>query len=411
MHARDVAMVERVFASARSIVPDPEAGPDSRPTLLHNSVEWLDEGEANLVILSPTHDGALRGVAAGSTAYFDTRASWGADATYDPTLDSAGKAKNNEGIKKQLSGVVGSMGGSTMTLYQPSTRAETELVETVIHEVQHDADQHGTDERWDQESAEGITTDGSAPNWVYESYRSEFRAYWLENPPGSIDDDFGDPKGQVAKQLTIPAMVNGAVEMVTTAFVTQRQADIFAHLMGGFPADLQWYNPTTGKFFGAYGYVAHFYVADPSFRQFVDSTFELDTGNPLNSVRIQDLSMAIDTGNDGVIEDAVAALDPLDRAVLRDRGTSDAMWKRAAESLGGDYARELRLGIESESVVDAGEQAGTVVVQPGDTLTTLAERYLGGAERVAELAELNGIELNTLDEVLATGTRIHLPES
>lgn len=411
IHERDLAMVDRVFASARSIVPDPESGPDSRPTLLHNSVEWLDEGEADLVILSPTHDGALRGAGAGKVAFFDTRASWGAGATYDPTLDAAGKAGNNAGIQFQLAGVVGTMDGSRMKVYNPAAFPESMLVETLIHEVQHDADQHQTGDLWDQGSAASITTDGSAPNGLFEAYRSEFRAYWMENPPGSADDHFGEPKASVAVQFMLPAKINGVVETVTTSFVTQRQADIFAHLVGVFPPDLQWYNPTTGRFFGAYGYIAHFYVADPAFRQMVDSTFELDTGNPVNSVRIQALSMAIETLNDDLIADAVEALDPVDRAVLRDRGTSDPLWQQAAQTLGSAPALELRLSIESETVVDGGEEAGTVVVQPGDTLTTLAERFLGGEERVPELAALNHLDPNSIEQVLTPGTRILLPES
>lgn len=411
MHARGVAMVNRVFESARSIVPDPEAGPDSRPTLLHNSVEWLDEGEANLVILSPTHDGAQRGVAAGNQAYFDTRAAWGADATYDPTLDSAGKAKNNGGITTAPAGVLGSMDGTELRLFQPAARSETDLIATVIHEVQHDADQHGPGAAMDGGTAPETAPIGTASDKYHEKYRSEFRAYWLQDPPGSEKDWFAAPDVPIQSQFGVSASVNGAVQTVATDFAIERQADIFRQLMGTPPSNLVWFDPISQIALVPYGWAAYYYVTDPAFKLMVDTFVEVESGNPVNSVRIQALSDAIEQGDEGAIDQAVAALDGVDRAALYDLWVTDPFWRRAVEMLGEEAAESVRLAATETRDEAPADDEGTVAVQRGETLVDLAERFLGDPERAAELAELNHLPLSSINAPLTTNARILLPES
>lgn len=419
-HVVDVARVEAVFNSARSITPDANAGA-SRPALLKNSVEWVDAGEAECVVLSPTHDGQLRGGPANHHAYFDARAPLGAPAAYDPALDAAGLAKDNSGIVFQFPGVMGSMDGTTLTLYSPASFSEAELVETLIHEVQHDADQTGG--AMDLGEAPGLTSGNTAPNMYYETYRSEFNAYSLEEPAGCADDDYASEDGP-ATQREVVAMVSGKLMGATTEFWNARQASIFAQLISPEPPDHVWIDPSSDRWATPYAYVAHYFVADPNFRRMVNNLDVVRSGNRVNSPRIQTLWDAIEAHDDPAIDAAVAALDPLDVQTLGSGSTAGEFWLFAKRELPDGRLQGLRDGLHDRRAearaapaapgecgpVAAGSP-GTVVVQAGDTLVRLAERYLGGPERVSELAELNEIELGTEDEVLRPGQSVRLPPS
>ncbi len=414
-HVADEAKVAAVMASARSIVVDPEAG-ESRPALLKNSVEWIDDGLAELRVLSLTHDGHLRPEGnAGKLAWFDERARFGAPATYDASVDASGTPTNDAGIEMQFAGVVGTMGNDgVLTLYGPTLFPESLLVETLIHEVQHDADQTGG--AWSRGQGAPTCTDTAASSGYFEAYRSEFNAYWLEQPEGSQADDFAPAKDPAAN-VAVSAKTPNGVQTVATDFDNARQASIFAHLVGATPPGADWGSPST-DWTRTYSYVPYFYVVDPAFKSTVDALNAVTSGNQVNSPRIQALWDAFASHDPGAVAVAVTELEALDRETLGSGDTAGDFWRFAKKEMpaeAADLRTQLRPETSAQDVTDTCDgpaeetTPGTVVVQPGDTLLSLSDRYLGDPNRVAELADLNGLVFGTSSEQLTPGQRLRIP--
>ena len=205
-----------------------------------------------------------------------------------------------------------SPGGRTLTIINPAAQSDALLQNTIIHEVQHDADQTWPGQRWADPA-------GSAFN----DYQSELRAYWLGSGEGSSQDTFGssaDPAVNTRPvEFTDPA--SGVTTTVATAFDNLRQENIFWHLVG------------TG-----YTYVPQNYVQVPAFKAMVDAMVSPVGGNLVNSVRIQTLSERLDGCSRDmeptdpavtVMFSAADALDSLDRQYLQDDDISIAFWEQA----------------------------------------------------------------------------------
>jgi hypothetical protein len=190
------------------------------------------------------------------------------------------------------------------------------LRETIIHEVQHDADQTWPGQRWADPA-------GTATN----DYKSEFRSYWIENGEGSPSDQYGSSLSPAVntQRVSFTDPASGATTTVATSFKNLRQENIFWHLVNS-----------------GYGYVPQNYVQVPAFKAMADAFDQPFGGNLVNSVRIQALSDALAACNSGMNESdpavermltASGALDSLDRQYLRNDDLSKDFWAQARARL------------------------------------------------------------------------------
>ncbi len=417
-HSSNQSLVDRVMRSGRTATPDPNAGPDSRVNLLRNTVQWIDAGLADLIVLTPTHDSHLRpSVAPDQMAFFDNRKKYNeAGSDYDASLDATGQATNDAGLDIDFSDVLGGMAndGVKLTIVDPLKQGENTIVETLIHEVQHDADQHRRGEAWavPRPAADPAATE-RAPAWAYNSYQTEFRAYWFENPEGSASDNFGSSTDAAVTNYNITAVEIGAdgafgggddtTVTVSTAFSNKRQQDIFNHLVGAAPANNVYYDGT--NWVSSYAYVAHYYALDPAYKAMVDAYTVPSGGNVINSPRIQALSTALSSGGDWKAE--MARLDDVDCAWLGDAVQSKPFWDQAAAALSAADLQILKNHVANG--VSYGPFVPTVTVVAGDTLSGIATRMLGDQDRWREIYALNRETIGRDPNRITAGQVLRLP--
>ncbi len=375
---------------------DPALGADSRKNLWRNSAQWADSAQCAVYVLSPIHDANDRpSIGAGQTGYFDTRLDYETDgATY------ADDVNDDSGIKTGSTRLLGSLSsdGATLTIIDPLKQSEDLLVETLIHEVQHDADQHQSGAAFEAQPPSGAT----APGWAFNGYQTEFRAYWLENPPGSRADSWPSAGDPVGSQITITVNEPGPdgafgtaddvnVATVTTTLKNARQEAILRHLVSPIRANGDWW--ANGDWTQSYAYVAYYMGKDPKFLQMVDDLDAPVSGNALNSLRIQALSEAVGVGDIGGITDACGELDGADRAFLSDKSQSKPFWDQVDRDLPGLGHLPHRITIDA--LVAGGPapapvaDGGSYTVVAGDTLSRIAERTLGDPDRYPEIVALN----------------------
>lgn len=316
--------------------------PDSTTNRIRNSVEWIDSGEATLHVLVPTHDSAQRAAAAsrpGTTAYFDTDTDYRYMADYDDRVNSAGQPTRNDDIYFGRTGVGGFMStdGNDLNVVNPKTRSDSALAEVFIHEVQHDADQHQQGKNWeDRTGPAGTNSPYVAPRWAYNSYQTEFRAYWM-NTEDSRRDKFGHSGNTRVTNRTINAVYANAggtpqrAASATTQFRNGRQQGIFNHM---FRTEASGHIYRQGSSWTqSYAYLPHYYAFDENFRNMVDNMALPSAGNLINSVRIQNLSDAIATRNTNRVRQAVDALDSMDVNYLNDRTLTQDFWDQARSQM------------------------------------------------------------------------------
>ncbi|MDP2309579.1 MAG: LysM peptidoglycan-binding domain-containing protein [Pseudomonadota bacterium] len=419
-HRQNRARMTRIVQSALSLKLDPSAGLNSRPNMLRNTAQWIDGGEATLHVLSPTHDAEHRPtVAADQSAWFKTGLDYKTDgADYDATKDASGNALNDAGLQIDFSNVGGSLSldGKVLTIIDPLAESEGTIVTHLIHEVQHDADQHDTGEAWETKlPGPDPAALERAPQWVYNVYQTEFRAYWLMNQEGKAGDDFGlstDPAGASFNVTVAQPGPDGAYATaddtsvtVPTAFANARQEAIFNHMFEGGRADNVYYDGTNWT--QSYGYLAYFYGLDPAFKAMVDRYTHPVSGNAVNSPRIQALSDAISAGGITACLAAAQKLDDLDRTYLQDRAQSQPLWDQLDGKLSVMGQTLLTHAIDVAVVAPA--QSNTVEVQAGDTLAALADRYLHDRARWREIYRLNRTVIGADSSKLVAGTQLKLP--
>ena len=416
-----VKIMRRIVSSGLSITPDPSKGMESRANQFHNAAEWVDQGEADLVVVTPTHDSEKRpSVPPDKIAWFDKRCDFKSDsADYDDSLDAAGNATNDDAIIKKFPGTLGglSLDGQTLTIHDPVAHSESTLVETLIHEVQHDADQHDRGDPWTvARPAPAAAAARRAPAWAINLYLSELRAYWTENPEGSASDAFGsssdtgvtDFQIDVAKPKADGTYSGSAADLhsATTAFSNKRQEDIFNHLFA-YQSDNRYL--VDGDWTSSYAYLPFYYVLDPAFKQIVDSYTAPEGGNLVNSVRIQNLSDCVGAGNGTGAVEAANALDEIDRQHLADRVVSASFWKQLADS---SLSPEEKANVEAiaSAQIAGPHQRASALVQPGDTLSRIADRYLGSSSRWPEIHAMNRNEIGDDAGNIRPGQRLLLPD-
>jgi len=324
----------------------------SKQAQLRNSCEWIEKGLCETVVLTPTHDAAERAAAMeapGAEAVFDLATTYPGSGGSYPEVAAAGDA----GVGLYPPGFEGwMMDGRLIIVVRPGMDAER-IEGIIMHEVQHQADQH------EQGGAGHVAADANQD--AHNSYRSEFRAYWIgDGGPGQKHDVFGSPD-KPASNFTISAQgEDGQVVDQPTKLANQRQQRILAHLVASYP------------------WVATTYVADAAFRDMVDG-FSLPVGvNVVSSVRIQALTDAIGVLQPDVrstprelsaVVDRTRELDDVDREFLRDREQAKPFWDHASAHLPDEECVKLRRGIDRETMGDFGggkPARDPAPAQPGD---------------------------------------------
>ncbi|MEZ4432980.1 MAG: LysM peptidoglycan-binding domain-containing protein [bacterium] len=392
---------------------DPALGSESRKNLWRNSAEWVASGECRLVVLTAVHDMLDRpGVPDTQMAYFDGRVDYRSEgATYsDDVNDDSGLVMYDPEIAGTMS-----PDGTTLTLYDPAGYDEAYLVEVLIHEVQHDADQHRPGEAFQPERPAG----GTAPLAAYAGFQTEFRAYWFETPEGSQGDEWPSSSEPVREQLSLTARRPGPDRRYGTADDTQvhrvtrlqnaRQEAIVRHLVGeprpdgDWRSDEGWVHP--------YAYVPHYICLDPRFAEMVDDFARPVGGNALNSVRIQALSEAVAARDPARIAAACDALDDADRVYLDAPVMAAPFWSQVERELAGpgfsrDRAR-IVAAVTGREAPWSGD-GGTYRVVAGDNLSRIAARTLGDAARAEEIAVVNPERVRDPD-LIREGDDLRLP--
>jgi hypothetical protein len=295
--------------------------------LLKNSIEWIDTGLCKLVVLSPTHDAHRRKLGPDEVSYFDHRVVY-------PNEGADYETRSDAGITVARKSIVGIFDPSTdtMYLYSPGNQDPAEVEATLVHEIQHDADDAGKGERWAVPPQGDADAHEPAPAWAWNHYQSEFRAYWLE-PDTELPSEESP-----ASSFRVEAVDQGkdgrtgtdddVRSQVTTGFANSRQEAIFSHLWHLVPDDVYW-NVRERRWTAPNAYLPHYYVFDPNFRQMVDDFDVPSGGNLLNSPRIELLARAIEEMDWSAIEAAANALDFADKKFLSDPERSEPFWRGA----------------------------------------------------------------------------------
>ncbi|MBW2254462.1 MAG: hypothetical protein JRI25_07680 [Deltaproteobacteria bacterium] len=322
-HVVQQARVYQVIQKGLAIPPNPMAGQEDLLNLFHNTAEWISAGNCTLTVLTKAQSGyaAQIGAGEGEEAFFDTRVQYPA---YGGSYDSEATGLS-AGVEIEDNDTLGGMGpDGNMALYEPKSMGTTELVGTLVHEIQHQADRSWAGMIWAHPS-------GS----TYSDYQSEFRAYWIESEETDSDGHGSstDP-AENTKMVDFTDPVSNEMFFEVTEFDNKRQENIF------------WYLIENG-----YDYVPEAYTQDAAFKQMADEFTGPVGGNLVNSVRIQELTDAIVACNPGMAEDDPAirnvftkarALDEIDEQFLSDRARSASFWDTATGNLGDELGRQLR---------------------------------------------------------------------
>ncbi len=177
-----------------------------------NACQWLESGKTRLHALTKTHDSVERATHMGQP---DKHAMFGIDVPCPSAsvYDKDTKAKNQNNIYLADPSWVGFRAPgnpSKVVIIEPSTHSDDSVQETIVHEVQHDADHHAK-------------TDDGGDAWG--RYSTEFRAYWID---GTYRDRSG-ASGSAKSGLSVKDH-EGKNEVKLDEFDNERQQTIFSKL-------------------------------------------------------------------------------------------------------------------------------------------------------------------------------------
>lgn len=331
--AAHTAQQQRVYALIdRGLATQPSTtGEFDRGALLRNSCEWIRNGRVTLTVLSQTHDSSSR--RPGRLAYFDKGTHYpDVGGQYAVLPDASDEAH----IHYAPPTWQGGMSLHELKVLRPGGQSDEQLTQTLIHEVQHDADQTGFGQPGASTGAPGLSPgDALQSAGLFNDYQTEFRAHWLETPEGMPGDSYGSSSAPAANTHTVPGVPpsgGGAAAPVATAFRNLRQEKIFWALVQN-------------------GYnVPGPYARDAAFKRMVDE-FDRPMGvNVVNSVRVRDVIDALGhtqmLQNENAPEvravlDAFDRLDATDQAFLRSPD-AQPFWDYATGHLPLGVSRRLR---------------------------------------------------------------------
>lgn len=166
-----------------------------------NACQWLLAGKTTLHALTETHDSLARATTLGDAsmrAFFGISAVVPTESTYDANDQT--KAANVELVNPSWLGYRQAGSPSKVVIIDPVTKDSELVKETIVHEVQHDADHHG-----------GAN---------FGRYQTEFDSYW-------IDRTFGEESSKSGSADDSKAAADGTV---MSGFDNARQQRIFIHL-------------------------------------------------------------------------------------------------------------------------------------------------------------------------------------
>lgn len=244
-----------------------------------------------------------------------------------PTIGSnkraaEGLSTTDEGVVVRTSRETAHAEGMTVRVFMDRPFEPAVLEQVLVHEIQHIADRHEGSFREDV-----INDINKQAGDVGNTYRTEFRAYWL----GDKEGGFGSPviaaqnNREVAEKWWFYKL-----RSQVTAFGNQRQENIFWHMV----------NAT------AYPWVKTNYLQNPDFRNLVNELVAPQGGNLINSTRIEALRFAISESSPvnftQDVEDIFAAadnLDYLDFSFLRSTG-ADPFWHFFDHAFAGPFPNE-----------------------------------------------------------------------
>lgn len=248
-----------------------------------NASQWLLAGKTKLHALTETHDSVARaaalGAGAGERAYFGIHVAVPNASDYNAAVmtDAANIDSNNPSTL----GYRQAGSPSKIAILDPVTKSRELVQETIVHEVQHDADHHPSDSSG--------------------RFLSEFNAYWIDKTFQAKSADSG---------TAVPTLTTGDGTLLT-GFDNARQQRIFQHLYDG------------------YKYVPTAWNGDPAFKVKVLAHKRPEGSNLIDSVRIDDLYLEL-TKSPADYAAAKVKLKKLtehDRAALQDSSMATP-WKQ-----------------------------------------------------------------------------------
>ena len=278
-----------------------------RERLLKNTCEMVRRGDVTVIVLSRAT--LIPANLAGQQAYFDPQVS------YPATGGTYGTEDDAHIYRKELSESAHADHHGTIRIFDADDYTDHQLTTILIHEAQHEADWH--DNFW----REGLAGVDKPTEARAESYRSEFRAYWLGGVPAADGSDtlpLASAAATNAKSVSYKVPGDLFATSRATHFANARQQAIFWYMAS---------RPAT------YEYVPRLYVTSAHFRAMVDGLTRPVGGNLLNSIRIDALRRAIlgvRVGDRATkiaeVVQATAALDAADKAHLADVAASQPFW-------------------------------------------------------------------------------------
>jgi peptidoglycan hydrolase-like protein with peptidoglycan-binding domain len=211
-HKENVAFIKQELADMKQ---------PGNPTQIRNTSEWLDPitpgatAKNDLYVLTPTHDSQARAKEHGKenqVSYFGDSPQFPADsATYEAHIGS------EQNIHYSAPNVAGEHLDKKIWLHDPKQKGSVTVRGVMVHEVQHDADRHDSEEGHDKEF--------KSPEESWNRYKTEFRSYWLD--------------GGFATNSTVSGTATQA------GFDNAKQESIFKHMYGTNPKDVYavWLRP------------------------------------------------------------------------------------------------------------------------------------------------------------------------
>jgi hypothetical protein len=327
---------ERVYALiARGLRTRPRTRNElDHDALFRNACQWIDSGRVTLKVLSLTNDAGTR--RAHQLAYFDTAVTYPTVGGDYPIVPGPPETEAQH-VQYAHPAWNGGTTGNTLSILRPAAQTDQELITTIIHEVQHNADESTSGQgatgpaRGRSPGDTGLSDAGDRllSSGLFSNYQTEFRAHWLETPEGGPADEYGSSRHPARNSRPVPGRGN---DRATTNFRNLRQENIFWKLV-------------------RMGYeVADPYAGNPAFKQMVDD-FDRPVGlNVVNSVRVRAALDALDRATTSMdasaaevqaVLTALSHLDATDRAFLSG-GDSRPFWDYAATHVSAEVLTRLR---------------------------------------------------------------------
>jgi uncharacterized protein DUF4157 len=355
-HQEQQKNVASLMDEGRKKSADAARGTLDPDNLFHNTVELIDGNKIRLTVFSPTHDTATRKPP--QRAYFDATKHFpdiGGDYPADPDIKNDNKLMYTEpGVSGETASLSLRVPGFVSVFTQDFLIGKDEFRKVLVHEGQHFADLHGPAMQDVQiRDPEFGTKELGLSELALEKYKSEFRAYWIQPPiPPACSGGvcLGQATGERWADASEKAENKDPVEVtpaecticpepkpsrkgakptpakVKTNMQNRRQEQIFHYLMREYKKDQ----------FGCC------YVYDSAFRTEVDN-FRLPASvNPVNSIRLFNLTVELEKMNPGMSREqvlkadfakAVEDLDPTDWLALYEQKQVDKHKKKSGGQL------------------------------------------------------------------------------